>query len=93
VTTSYYVYYRTNAAVERVRAVTAPMFAALVRATGVRPRLLRRCDDTTTWMEVYEGIADRNDFEVALAGATERYEMHALLAPGTARHVERFIED
>jgi DNA-binding transcriptional regulator YdaS (Cro superfamily) len=68
------------------------MLPALARETGVQGRLLRRSEDATTWMEVYEGVTDCAAFERALAAAVERHDLRQLLAPGTQRHVECFIE-
>jgi hypothetical protein len=87
---SYYIYYRTGADAARVRAVVAPMQAELASLTGVAGRLLRRVDDATTWMEVYEEVADAARFEEALAAAVERFGLRALLAADAERHVERF---
>jgi hypothetical protein len=87
---SYYIYYRTGADASRVRATVAPMQAQLATLTGVAGRLLRRVDDATTWMEVYEEVADPARFEEALAAAVERFGLRALLAVGADRHVERF---
>lgn len=90
---SYYIYYRANAAAGEVRAAVAAMQAVLARDTGVRGRLLHRRDDATTWMEVYEGVADAARFESALAAAVGQFELRALLAPGAQRHIEHFVED
>jgi len=93
VSESYYIYYRAGAAASEVRAAVTAMQAALARDTGVRGRLLHRRDDATTWMEVYEGVTDGPRFERALAAALDEFGVPALLAPGTDRHVEHFVED
>lgn len=54
---------------------------------GVSARLLRRRDDPTTWMEVYEDIADDTAFAASLAEAAERHGVSALIG---ARHAEWF---
>jgi hypothetical protein len=87
---SYYIYYRSGAEAARVRAAVAPMQARLAELTGVTGRLLRRVDDATTWMEIYEEVADPARFEPALAAAVDGFGLRALLAPGADRHVERF---
>jgi hypothetical protein len=87
---SYYVYYRIGADPARVRAVVGSMQAALAETTGVAGRLLRRVDDATTWMEVYEDVADPERFERELEAAVARFGVPALLAAGASRHVERF---
>lgn len=64
---NYYVYYRVVIAeTARVRAVLEAVQAALGEDTGVRGRLLRCSDDPSTWMEIYEGVADPPRFEAAL---------------------------
>jgi hypothetical protein len=90
---SYYIYYRTAADGARVRAAVAAMQAALAEATGVAGRLLRRVDDRTTWMEVYEDVADPDGFEQELAACVERFGVRALLQAGAERHTERFTAD
>ena len=65
---SYYVYYKVpveNA--KRARAAVSAMQQDLSDVIGVGGRLLRRRDDETTWMEVYEDIGDPQRFEVELA--------------------------
>jgi len=82
--TSYYVYYRVDAArVPALRAQIERVFAAVEGATGVRGRWLRRRDSPETYMEVYENVDDAAAFEVLLARETA--------ALGLERHVERFV--
>jgi quinol monooxygenase YgiN len=82
--THYYVYYRVDPArLEELRRAVAQLLDAIERETGVRGRWLRRRDEPTTFMEVYEGVADGAAFEAVL----ER-ESTPL---GLERHVERFI--
>ncbi|WP_024303776.1 DUF4936 family protein [Pseudogulbenkiania sp. MAI-1] len=54
---------------------------------GVTARLLRRRDDPSTWMEVYEGIVDDTAFAAALVEAEQRHGISALVG---ARHAEWF---
>jgi hypothetical protein len=89
--TSYYVYYRSDADPAEVRRIVESVQRDLVRETGVQGRLLRRADETTTWMEVYEAVADPAGFERAAAAAIERAGFARLLAAGEQRHVERFV--
>jgi hypothetical protein len=89
---SYYIYYRSNEPAERVRATVAAMFEAVARDTGIRGRLLHRCDDATTWMEIYDDVGDPASFERGLAGAVEAHGARTLLAPGAERHVEQFMD-
>ncbi|TAK44983.1 MAG: DUF4936 family protein [Betaproteobacteria bacterium] len=82
--THYYVYYRVDPVrLEELRAAIARLLALIERDTGVRGRWMRRRDEATTFMEVYEGVADERAFEALL----ER-ESATL---GLERHVERFV--
>ena len=88
---SYYVYYRvppSNAG--RARAVVGALQRELSEATGIDGRLLRRRDDETTWMEIYEGVSDGARFESTLAEAVVRHGILALLVPGSSRKQEIF---
>ena len=88
---SYYVYYRVPAAnAARARAAVGALQKDLSAATGVDGRLLRRRDDETTWMEIYEDVADGARFESKLAELAERHGIAALLAPGSSRKQEIF---
>ena len=88
---SYYVYYRVpreNAG--RARAAVESLQRELAASTGVRGRLLRRRDDETTWMEIYEDVSDAGRVEAALDELVRRHGIAALLAPGSARKQEIF---
>jgi Domain of unknown function (DUF4936) len=87
-TLSYYVYYRVPAEnTERARAAVDSIQREL---SGVAGRLLRRRDDASTWMEVYEKVPDGSRFEAELAALVERHALAALLAPGSSRKLEIF---
>lgn len=81
---NYYVYYKADAgrAAELSRAVT-DLFKIVEERFGVRGRWMRRRDDPTTYMEVYEGVKDEAAFEALI----EREG--AKLAP--SRKLERFV--
>lgn len=65
--TNYYVYYRVDAArMASLPAEVAALFGKVERALGVRGRWMRRRDDASTCMEVYEGVADEAAFEALL---------------------------
>jgi len=82
--TSYYVYYRVDAArVEAIRIAVRALFDAIERETGVRGSWMRRRDEATTFMEVYEGVAEERAFEAVLARESA--------ALGLERKTERFI--
>jgi len=81
---NYYVYYKVDPRqLDELRAAVASLFTAVERACGVRGRWMRRRDDPTTYMEVYEGIGDEAAFEALLerAGA----------GLGVQRRIERFV--
>lgn len=82
--TSYYVYYRVDASrLPALRQEVERLFDTIEGASGVRGRWLRRRDEPTTYMEVYENVSDERTFEALL----ER-EAAGL---GLQRHVERFV--
>ena len=88
---SYYIYYRVpaeNAA--RARAAVSALQRELSDITGIGGRLLRRRDDESTWMEIYENVLDSGRFEAELAGLVERHGIAALLTPGSSRKQEVF---
>ena len=81
--TSYYVSYRVDASrLPALRQEVERLFDTIEGASGVRGRWLRRRDEPTTYMEVYENVSDERTFEALL----ER-EAAGL---GLQRHVERF---
>ena len=82
--TSYYVYYRVAPdRMEAVQRAVRTLFDTVERETGVRGRWMRRRDEATTFMEVYEDVTEEPAFEAVL----ER-ESAAL---GLERKTERFI--
>jgi len=82
--TSYFVYYRVEAArIDALRAAVQKLFATVEQATGVRGRWMHRPDASGTYMEIYEDVADEAAFEAVLAR-----EAPAL---GVERHTERFV--
>ena len=81
---NYYVYYKADPTrLTELRSAVEALFDAVEQACGVRGRWMRRRDDPTTYMEVYEGVADEAAFEALLerAGA----------ALGVQRRIERFV--
>jgi quinol monooxygenase YgiN len=82
---NYYVYYKV--APDRVaglRPSVQRLFDKIEAELGVRGRWMRRRDDPTTYMEVYENVKDEQAFEALLAR-----EAPAL---GPERRVERFVQ-
>lgn len=82
--TSYYVYYRVEPGrVASLRAEVERLFRVVELACGVRGRWMRRRDDPTTYMEVYEEVADGTTFEALLEREAAELQLE--------RRVERFI--
>jgi hypothetical protein len=82
--THYYVYYRIDPArLAEARSAVDELFALVARETGIQGRWMRRRDDPTTCMEVYEGVRDDQAFEALLERQSPK--------PGTDRHIERFV--
>ena len=81
---NYYVYYKVSPDREsEVRASVRALFSLVQKQFGVRGRWMRRRDDPTTYMEVYEGVADERGFDALLEREGARL--------GLQRKVERFI--
>jgi hypothetical protein len=88
---SYYIYYRVPAEnAVRARTAVSDLQRELSEATGIGGRLLRRRDDETTWMEIYENVTDSARFEAQISQLVERHGFAALLAPGSSRKQEIF---
>jgi hypothetical protein len=91
VTLSFYIYYRVPAQnAERARAAVLELQRELSDIAGIGGRLLRRRDDETTWMEIYENVQDGARFEAELAKLVEHHGLAALLVPGSSRKQEVF---
>lgn len=79
-----YVYYKIEPGrAAQMKPAIERLFAVIEQQTGVRGRWMRRRDDPSTYMEVYEGIRDEAAFEAAL-----EKESAGL---GLQRRTERFI--
>ncbi|MFC5771582.1 DUF4936 family protein [Thauera sinica] len=91
--TSYYIYYRLrpDAGFADALRVLQAMQATLARRTGIVGRIMRRADDPVTWMEIYEGVSDKDGFDAALQDEADAHRAADLLEPGTTRHLERFV--
>lgn len=84
----YYIYYRIDpASLLQVTRAVGTMLESMERLTGVRGRWMRRRDDPTTCMEVYEGVVDEAVFEAALASLAA-----VTAAIGLERHLECFTD-
>ena len=81
---NYYVYYKVSAAqLDQVRPRVEDLFRRAKLDFGVTGRWMRRRDDPTTYMEVYEDVGDEAGFEALLEREGAKL--------GVARKVERFI--
>ena len=87
--THIYVYYRVRADVAAARAAVAALMREIETATGVVGRLMVRCDDPATWMEVYEPIDDSTRFSRTLAALVVQHGVAAITVDGH-RHTECF---
>jgi hypothetical protein len=83
-----YVWYRLAGDAACARAAITEMMLDVAAETGVAGRLFVRSDDPSTWMEVYEDIDDRIEFDHALAQSSAAHNVAAFADGG--RHVEWF---
>ena len=81
----FYVYYRVDGDMAAARAKIAALTAEVEARTGVSGRLLARCDDPSTWMEVYEPVRDAAAFARALAACVRKTGAAAVAADGMRR--------
>jgi len=82
--TSYYVYYRVEPGrLASLQEEVRLLLRSVEAATGVRGRWMRRREEPTTCMEVYEDVRDEQAFEALLEREAARL--------GLERHVERFV--
>lgn len=82
---NYYVYYKVDAArAKELRAQVKALLAVIEKQAGVRGRWMRRRDDPSTYMEVYEGVTDQAAFEALLEREGAKL--------GLPRKLERFEE-
>jgi hypothetical protein len=87
--TSAYVYYRIDPAQAQLAATRIDaLLGAMALHCDAPPRRLSRCDDATTWMEVYESIAEFSAFATALVMAAQTFDC-ATFTRGE-RHLECF---
>jgi quinol monooxygenase YgiN len=81
---NYYVYYKVEPGrVEELRPRVEALFEKIQDQFGVHGRLMRRRDDPTTYMEVYEDVKDERGFEALLEREGAKL--------GVQRKLERFI--
>jgi len=81
---NYYVYYKLEAdRLPPARSLVKELFDKIEKHLGVRGRWMRRRDDPTTYMEVYEGVQDEAAFEALIEREGAKL--------GVPRKLERFI--
>jgi hypothetical protein len=87
-----YCYYRV--APERAaaaREAVSAAFRVLEERLGIVGRLLQGEREPALWMEVYENVRDPDRLEATLADLLAEHRFPACLAPGSERHMERFV--
>ena len=71
---NYYVYYKLDAAgIERATGFVNELFQIVKKQFGVHGRWMRRRDDPSTYMEVYEGVRDGAAFEALMQSEAARF--------------------
>lgn len=81
---NYYVYYKVAPGrAPEIGLKVKSLLATVEQQTGIRGRWMRRRDDPTTYMEVFEDVKDEAAFEALLEREGARF--------GVQRKVERFI--
>ena len=82
--TNYYVYYRVESKrFDEIRISVEKSFKTIESETGIQGKWLRRRDDASTCMEVYEGVKDELAFEAVLERESAKL--------GLERKIERFV--
>ena len=71
---NYYVYYKLNAEqITRASSLVNELFEQIKQKFGVHGRWMRRRDDPSTYMEVYEGVKDGAAFEALMQSEAARF--------------------
>jgi len=84
-----YVYYRVVADRSTAHQAVGALLEAVEAKTGIAGRLLARCDDPQTWMEVYEPVDDVARFTDALQALVSHHRVLDIAAD-RVRHTECF---
>jgi len=83
--TNFYVYYRVEERhVDAIALSVESLFRTVKEKTRIQGKWLRRRDDPSTYMEVYEGVADGKAFEALLERETAAF--------GLPRKTETFVD-
>lgn len=81
---NYYVYYKVPPEkLTEIEGLVRALFSLMEKQCGVRGRWMRRRDDASTYMEVYEGVQDEAAFEALLEREGAKL--------GVPRKLERFL--
>jgi len=87
----YFIYYKVDLAqaAEAAASVNAAL-ADIERTAGIRGRLMRRTDEPSTWMEVYDSVSSPETLERAIEAAVKEHALERFLKSGTRRMFEKF---
>ena len=88
---SYYIYYRVARA-DEARLRVDRLQRGLSERLSIRGRVLKKRDEPSLWMEVYEGVVDAQAFESLLATLVNQVEFEGVLAADSQRKSECFEE-
>jgi hypothetical protein len=88
---SFYIWYRVERDELETASVIRGMMARLACRTGITGRLLKKHDEPRLWMEVYEGVSDRERFQARLIQTVDELDV-AMFIDGT-RHAECFLDE
>ena len=81
---NFYVYYKLDEGrMARAGSFIKDIFHKVEKQFGIKPRWMRRRDDPSTYMEVYEGVKDEKAFEALMEREGAKL--------GVPRKLERFI--
>ena len=74
--TNYYIYYRIDPKrLDEIGFAVKEIFKAVKNETGIQGKWLRRRDEPTTYMEVYEGVKDDRALEALLEREGRRFAL------------------
>lgn len=85
---SLYIYYKADGNLLPIHKEAATLLADVLQQTGITGRLLQRCEDAHTWMEIYEPVSDIAALREVQAASLSRLPALASLP----RHEEYFVE-
>jgi len=86
---AYYIYYRVSEKnADETEPLIRAMQARMACRTGITGCLLKKRDEPGLWMEVYEAIADADEFELRLAQIEDEFDIGMFI--DGSRHREVF---